>query len=469
VTLLDKLGKMISILMFTGLGLVVFPYAVLTHQHLYADGSFYFAQIIETGSVFSYPARFFGNAILELPTLFALKIGIINPETLSIIYGASLYYLPFFCYIAAALLLFRKGMSAQATLLGLMYTILVYFTSFFIISESHLSTGLFILVISIITTCNMQKVIPLLALLCISTIALLSYQFWVIFFPVCIVYFLFKVIGQDNPFYIRLIQIIIVFVFIGGSIVNLEGVLSSDFSAVRDDMLSVELFDTWQFNLAACLLFGSAILYSSSHSILVYVGNLGRRINGNLRFPITRRLQEPLHWVAFLGILGSFIFLYTLGIPKPYNAYPLRSLNLFLPLLFLFSLVVLDKKTHNSISAHFIAVWGILPMAILVFQTCLYTTSGWQQFQSDFFIATQERTGFISIEDVPAIKNSPFLWGWTSPTLSILFQTMEGKAVQSIIYNPDATWQPYGPQELKNAAILTGGLNGIFIIRDFEN
>jgi hypothetical protein len=455
--------------MFTVFGIVAFPYAVLTHQFLYGDGAFFFANIITTKAVFSEPARFLGNAFIELPTLFALKVGIFNLETLSFIYVASLFYLPFFCYVTSVFLLFKKGLDIQATLLGLLYTILVYYTSFFIISEAHFSTGLFVLAITIMVTCSMRKLIPLLALLCIGIISISSYQFWLIFFPICIVYFLSKVVRQDNPFLIRSIHKIIVLVFIGGSIVNFINILSPVFSATRDEMFTVDFYNTWKFNLAACLLFGSVSLFSSSSSILEYIRNIGNRIRGSTRPPTSKRTQEIFHWMGFLGILASFIFLYTLGIPKPYNAYPLRSLNLFLPLLFLVSLLVLNGKAYSSVSARSIVVCGIFfSMTILVLQSCLYTTTNWQQFQSDFFNATQERTGYISIEDMPTMKNSPFLWGWTSPTLSILFQTMENKEVQSIIYNPDATWQPYGPQDLKNAAKLTSGLNGIFIIRDFE-
>jgi hypothetical protein len=462
-------AKSITALVFASLGFIAFPLAIFSHFHLYADGAYYFARLVETGRVSGIGRldpdyRFFGKIITQLPTLLALQTETSDISILSLIYGSSLYFSPFICYIVAAFLLFRKGMDTQATLLILLYTILVYFTSYFIISESHLSSGLFVLTISIIATRCMRNIAPLLALMCIGTIALLSYEFWAIFFPVCIVFFLFKVFGQNTPSAIKPLQVIIVLLYIAGSITNTAGIIFSPLDANRDKMFSAHLHGTWPLLLAACLFFGSVVLYGCSGSTLVRILNLGRLFNGYRRFLCPQR-PEAAFPLALWGIFAASVFLYFRGLPNPNNAYALRSLNLFLPLLFALSFLSSHRKTQYSTPTRTIALCCVLPMLILTMQASLYHTSRWVEFKRSFFIATQQRSGFVPIDKV-TISNPSLLWGWTSPTLSILFQTMQGRNVQSILFNPNAHWQPYGPQDIKNAARLTKSMHCNFIITD---
>ena len=100
-------AKSITTLIFILLGLIAFPLAINSHQHLYADGAFLFTQILRTGHfLVGMQGRIFGLAILHLPTLLAFQVGTSDISTLSLIYGVSLYYFPFFCYVIAIILLY---------------------------------------------------------------------------------------------------------------------------------------------------------------------------------------------------------------------------------------------------------------------------------------------------------------------------------------------------------------------------
>jgi hypothetical protein len=462
--------KSITIMAFASLGLIAFPLAVLSHLHLYADGAYFFARLVETArssvawhSVY----RSLGHIITQFPSTLALQTGISDISTLSRIYGASLYYIPFTCYAMSAYLLFRKGMHIHVTLLVLMYTILVYFTSYFIISESHLASGLFVLTISIIGTRCMRNVAPLLALLFIGTIALLCYEFWAIFFPFCLVFFLCSIIGQDTSSAIKPLQGIIVLLYIAGSVVNTAGIIFSQFVANRDAMFSVHMYSVLPLILAACLFFGSIVLCSCFGSTLVRILTIDRRVNGFRRF-LCLQLPEaafPLSlWISF----AVSIFLYFRGLPSPQHAYALRSLNLFLPLMFALSFLAPRINMPHSTSARTIALCCVLPMLVLTTHASLYHTSRWLEFKRSVFTTTQQRSGFVPINRVK-INNPSFLWGWTSPTLSILVQAMQGRNVQSILFNPNAAWQPYGPSDSEHAVRLAKSMHSDFIIAEMEN
>jgi hypothetical protein len=331
-------------------------------------------------------------------------------------------------------------MDIHATLLVLMYLILVYFTSYFINIESHLASGLFVLALSIIATRSMRDFAPLLALICIGTIALACYEFWAIFFPVCIVFFLWKIIGQAtlSPA-IKSIQGIIVVLYIAGSIINIVGIFSSQYIANRQDILDA-LHRLLPIILGSCLFFGSVVICGCFGSTLVRFLNLDRRVTGCRRFPCLLRPEATFPLVLWITFTVS-IFLYFGVFPIAQDAYWLRSLNLFLPVLFALSFLASPGKASYSKSAQTIALFCVFPMLILTMQASLFNTSRWLDFKKSLFTATQQQSGFVSIDEVK-FNDDSFLWGWTSPALSILMQALQGKNVQSIFFDPNATWQP---------------------------
>ena len=453
-------AKSIAALVFAALGLIAFPVAFFSQQHLFGDGAYYFADLVGTGRISNLGPdnRFLSIMITKLPTFLALHAGISNISILSWIYGATLYYFPFICYVTAALLLFRKGMDIQAALLALAYQIMCYFTSYFIISEEHLACGLFMLALSIIATCNLRNVRPLFALICIGTIAFASYESWAIFLPVCIVFFLFKVIGQAplRPS-IKFLQSAVVLIYISGSVLNIVEIFSSQVSDNRQSIIDVLGINKSFSIFFACLVFGIIVLCSCFGSTLVRIFRLDQRFIGFRIFQYLQRVEAAFP-LAMLAALGASVFLYLGIFPKPDDSYQLRIINLFLPLLFALSFLAPGKKTDSSTQARTLALLCVLPMLVLTMQASLFHTARWVDFRKSFYAATQEQSGFVPIDTVK-ITTPSFLWGWPSPSFSILLQAMQGRNVQSILFDPKASFQPYGPADTKNALRLVKSLH----------
>ena len=458
-------AKFIAFLVFVSLGLIALPLAVASHFHLFADGAYYFARLVEFGTIPTTGPRFFSLIITQLPTLLALQTGTSDVSALSYIYGISLYYLPFICYAIAVFLLFRKGMYTHATLLVLMYTILIYFTSYFIISESHLSSGLFVLALSIIATRCLQNVAPLLTLVGIGIIALFSYEFWAIFFPVCIVFFLYKIRRQATPAPSKLLQASIVFLYSAGLTTNLVAIMFLQNGVNRDAMFSTHMNSVWYLLFPTCLFFGSVVIYGCFvPTFIMRRLNLGRR-TGFLQSSSLQQLKAVFYLAlrVIVTVTGFSVFVYFYGVPSPQNAYALRSLNLFLPLLFAMSLLIMPKKLPDSASARIIACYCVLPILVLTMHASLHNTKRWSAFKDSLFTATQQQAGFVAINEVK-VSNPEFVWGWTSPTLSILVQAMQGGHVRSIIFDPKILWQPYDSSDLENVVLLIKSTHSHFVI-----
>lgn len=400
--------------------------------------------------------RLFAQMSTQLPTFLAARLGVTNVSTLSLIYGTSLYYIPFAFYAVAAFLFLRKSMNRQAVLLALLYLILVYFTSCFIVHESHFGTGLFVLAISIIATSTMRNIAPLLALLCIGLIALSSYGFWIVFFPVCAVFFLLKVRREYASLGIRSIQILIILLYIAGSALTGILIMVSPYQAGRDSLLTEHLIMVWPEFVAACLLYGATVLLSSPGFIARYIQSLGRLSNFRGTFSWARHPQVA-SVLMFCSVLAASEILYLIARPIPWHAYPLRSLQLALPLLFAGSFVHVGQTQSSRTPARAVALYALVPMLLLALQSSLYNTAKWAGFRESLWAAIQQRSGYVPVSTVP-LRNDSFLWGWTSPTLSIVLQAMDGTDVHCILYNPEATWQPFGPDDISGARWLTGKL-----------
>ena len=177
-------------LFFAVLGLVVLPVAIVSQSHLYADGAAFFVAILESGKVDVAGhtlARVGHHVMTQVAATAAMKCGISSVRHLSWLYGIGLFYLPWFAYMLASLLFIRSKMILEAILVTMIYCLLTCFTSFFIISESHLGASLFVLTLATIVTCDLKRWPARMALLFLWLLSLSAYEFWAIFFPVCLV------------------------------------------------------------------------------------------------------------------------------------------------------------------------------------------------------------------------------------------------------------------------------------------
>ena len=125
---------------------------------------------------------------MSLPS-FRHGAGSSNLRVVSWLWGGALYYLPFLCFVFSVVALYRKGMEIHAAILTFTYLLLAFFTSSFIISESHLAVGLFVATLTVIATFEWKKS-TFVILLALALVSGSTYEFWVAFFPSAF-YFLF--------------------------------------------------------------------------------------------------------------------------------------------------------------------------------------------------------------------------------------------------------------------------------------
>jgi hypothetical protein len=442
--------KSVTVITFAVFGIFVYPLAIAFHQHFYADGAFFFAQLVEHGRVAvagHNPARYLNHLITQFPTVFALKAGISDPAILSRIYGSNLYYTPFFCYLFSAWLFLRKGMTLQVLLLSLMFILLSSFTSLFIISESHLAAALFILTFSVIVTCDFGRFTTLFALLCLALLGLSSYEFWALYYLLCLVYFIQKIWKKKVPFSHMALEVLIAIVFLGGVAVNGYAIIFSKYAENRDAMLSSHLHSVLPTVIAVSLFFGATILYMYCSRMMLTSAQLRTD-----RLHIMILLQKWCSSRKFalvtliFGILTCAI--YFINIPKVNYAYNLRILNLILPVMFGLSFMLPQQRMSKFAGQRGVANF-ILPVVILAVMAHLYQTSQWITFKKSFFNALQVHSGYVPMQYAELLERE-FLWSWTSPSMSILLQALESVPIQTILFNPKKRWEPYGPTPVPN-------------------
>ena len=455
-----KMAKWIVGLVLAGLGLIAFPYAVFAQQHIYADGAVFTARLIQTGrmSATGFSNRIMAHLILELPTFFMLKTGLSNIQTLSRIYGFSIYYFPFLCNVLATWLLLRKRMNTQAVLLVSMELILVFFTSYYMDQEAQLASALFVLTLAIIATSNLRWATPLLVLVGLGVLSVAVYEFWAFFFPVCIFYFLLK-IKRQIPIHLtgKFLQWLVLFSYVAGTVINVIGAFSPGYATNRGQLLHSLLHEALEWTLVSCLLFGVVILFSCFTPTLIRIFQLEKRLENLGRFQSPGSIS-----VAFLLVLvitaAASVYLNLHNFPRPQDAYSFRTLHLFLPLLWAASFLARNEAASAPVAAPRVALLFVLPILILTMEASLLQTTRWLDYRSSLFTATQHHSGYVPIEQAQ-LSHSSFLWGWTSPTMSILEQAFHGRDVQSIFYNPTASLQPYAPDDYANAADLAKRLH----------
>jgi hypothetical protein len=349
-------------------------------------------------------------------------------------------------------------MDKQVVLLMLMDLILVFFTSYYMIQEAQLASALFVLTLAIIATSDLRRATSLLVLAGLGILSTAIYEFWVFFFPICILYFLFK-IKRQPPISMpgKFLQGMVLFIYFAGTVINTIGAFSPGYASNRGQLLESLLHQVLGWTLVSCLLFGLVIIFSCFRPTLVQIFQLKKRIEG------LRIIQSPgpiaMVSLLVLGITGAvFVYLNMYNFPRPSEAYSFRTLHLFLPLIWAASLLAWNEEASAPEATPRVALLFVLPMLILTMEASLLQTTRWLDFRSSLFMTTQHHSGYVPI-DQAQLSHASFLWGWTSPTMSILEQAFHGRDVKSIFFNSTASLQPYAPDDYANAADLAKSLH----------
>jgi hypothetical protein len=447
------------LLVFALLGSVVFPVAIACHSHHYGDGSYFFLTMLETGKIASTGAsvaRIGHHLLTQGPVILADHVGLNNVVYLSWLYGFILYYLPWLLFAVACALFLRANMMLHALLTAMLYLLLLSFTSFFIISESHLAVSLFILSLTIILTCSLHKWPIRLALLCLWLASLSVYEFSAIYFSVLLAALAVQCRAGGSSHFFKLLGPL----YVMGALLNAYSILVSPMSTNRDAMFGVHLASVWPLTLFASLLFSLAVLAGLYAQPLEKDSCLlvNRVLQAN-RFAWLRTHAIALIQIGIgvLTVLGCALVLHD-RLACPWNAYQLRILNIVLPACFVIFVLLyfVFARKRKLIGGNPIVIAGVLSMLILAACTFLHHSLAFNSFQRRLSQVVGSSSGFVAVSDVFQVEK--YGWVWTYPTMSILSQVLHDLPIQTIVYNPHAEPEPFGPADFRHLKRLTSRL-----------
>jgi hypothetical protein len=458
-------AKVSVFLVFAVFALVVFPVAIVFHFHLYADGSYFFARILESRTFDAAghtPARVGHHFMTQLGLVAAMNCGVSNIRHLSWLYGISLFYLPWFAYFLTSWLFLRAAMPTHAILVALMYCLLLCSTSFFIISESHLAASLFVLTLAVLVTCDLTKRPVQASLLLLWLICLSCYEFWAFFFLACLGIVLTKRSVKPMTYTQAYPRVIFVILYVLGTGLNIYSIIFTPVSKNRNDMFTSHLTTVWLQLLAFAILFLLPILFVVS-SLLVE--------GEDARLPVwlrrsVGRVDQAAGNPALLIVLGLVITgggaaVMFFKLATPWSSYYLRILNLILPLLFVSFLSAFHKTsppcTHPFMS-HKVLISGLFVMLCITSHAWLFHTSGFLDFKKRVFKATQSNTGYVTVGDA-LLGFQRYEWSYTYPSMSLLLQAMQPTSIKSVVYVPGVFFQPFAPLDADHAHMFPSAVS----------
>lgn len=444
-------------LVFAVFAVILFPFAILCHAHLFADGSYLFTRFLELKTMDAAahtPARMGHHILTQAGAWMAMQCGVSSLRQLSWLYGIALFYLPWLAYLGAAGLFLRANRPQHALLVALMYCLLACFTAFFIISESHFSAALFVLSCAVIVTCDLARRPVQIALFLLWCLSLSCYEFWALYFPVCLGLLLWAPPPPSRTSARKYPLVLFALLYVLGAGLNVYSILFAPVAENRNAMFGNHFQSVWPQFMAVSILFLCALLFVAS---AVLLGKQTARVPPGLSACVAKS-HHAASSPAFLVVLGlmaaagviAFTF-FKVGDPK--YCYALRSLNLVLPLLFAGYLWLTPTLLHsvdNPVFAPKGLIAGLFAVLCIASQALLCHSWGFAAFSHRVFAATRSHVGYVAIEDaLPG--NQRYATPWTYPTLSLLLQAMQPARVQSVLYNPTVLAQPFGPLDRDHA------------------
>ena len=445
------------ILVFATFGLVLFPLSILAHTHLYADGAFHLANLLESHTFYrAWPtlARSEANYLVQAGTVAAMRAGVSNVRQLSWIYGTALFYIPWCFWALACWRLLRAGMRYHAVIVAVMYTLLMLVTGWVAVSESHLAASVFVLTLAILLTSDLTGWRDAFALVFLGLLSLFLYEFWAVYFPACFAILLLQRRRRPagNPFFFAALAVLCVL----GTAVNIYAIMYLyPGPSTKDTMFFGEnMVVAWPLTWRTSILF-----------LVCIVGALGAMLfdtpideaPSQPRSRITALLEavdgEPfLVVVGLVAALGLAVVFFVHG-PAPRLAFSLRVLNLILPLLFVLfagvaALLVDDRAI--VLAPRRGLVYGLVALLLVTGAAWLVRAQGFSRYRGQIVAATQSNIGYVPI-DRALPGDLEYGWAWTYPTDSLLFQAMQGTPIKSVLYNPGAEYQPFDPKDVANA------------------
>jgi hypothetical protein len=431
-----------SILAFQAL--VVLPLQILSQEFLYGDGAYYFILVLSKQQVISVDwPRLFTHALVQLPLIFSIKLlGLTSIKSLSYIFGFSLYVLPLLSlYISTRILVDTEERYFIIPIL-LSYFYISINTSLFIISECHVALSVFWVLLSIILTIKDTLTITRrIVLILLSLLSLRLYESYVLLGPVLVVILFVELSSLSTKLsrIDRCIMVVCAMCFVASSIIALKFIVvprdPQNLQNILSPFRSLEFLNNWTFIFSSCVLILTVICWS-----MAFFPN--EFTTTTLLFSLCALSIAILCLTPMLPAYSGYFF-------SPTRHYDMRYLAMVVPGLVGLSMVC--TIGHKDIYAHIggntraglVSLFIIILLCLWNAQSQIVAFNKWNYYKDKFISALYYNNGIIDYRNT-CLRDLPYNWGWTLPTLSIILSGMYDMCnIHTIIISKDAKFRPF--------------------------
>jgi hypothetical protein len=406
--------------------------------HLYADGSYHLLWLLARDEAINTdPPRYFANLAVALPALLAVRLGVTDIGTLSLLLGGTMYG----HYLLSVLVCF--GLTREQPHL-MLFPLLSIFAggvnaSFFIVSESHLLVSVFWPLVFLLVRRRHWTWPTLLLAVLLALPTFRAYESMVLFGPALVGLALRRAADGSATLRDRTARLGLTAWFAAGTAIAVLAVLYPRDPADLQRFAQSSLFYVdWRGNLHLMALASMVSLLTVAALIAL------RRLEGALV-----DLMTALACVLPLAAAVSVVVWPESLVPLLH--YKARVLNTYVPLL-LAALMLIVQAAPGGMPP---GAWQRACFVLLFLATAqlvwnVAAASYWRSYLDVFRGELAAHAGLVAYNDTllarPVVNGRPVAslnWGWTMPTMSILLAP--GGQVRSIVANPKGwiAWEPF--------------------------
>ncbi len=436
--------------------LFILPVQILSQKVLFGDGAFFFLQALSKQDFLKFDRshilwpRQFAHYIGQLPLVLSIKLFKVQDiQTLLYVYGFTLHFIPIFAIIVAAFLLVRS----QRLLLYMIFISFCYLSinnSLFTISEGHIGTAVFWIVLSILVTIRDDfSIEKKILLLIVSFLSLRLYESYLLLGILLAVIALLETISIRNQLRVSEIYFIYlcIIMFLASPVISVVSIINrhdpTGFNQLLPTLLYLKFIKNWVLAISTLI-----ILLPFASMIILLKKNFQNKDLIYLLFSIA------IICLCLVGIILTvldYIFI-------PHKHFELRFLNMLVPGFVAF-LVIINRNrfVQNLLNNKYLTKFAVTTMVILYiwnFAFQIHACYKWFDYKEDFIAELHKNSGIIDFKNTSLNKGSSretfrrsYSWWWTFPAMSIIWGAISNDGnIQTMILNHEAEWQPFDPR-----------------------
>lgn len=412
--------------------------ALFFFRFLYADGAYFFLQILEQKAVcFPAAGRAATYGLTQWPAPLAIAAGCADIRWLAWCFGAGLMLTPALLHGVSLGLLLRKGWKVPAVVYLAMVFLLMGFGGLCIVTDSHTPTAIFLLAVVVAASSIPERIGPWLGLAALGLLSFCLYEFWAFYSVALLVLTVWRNWPRraEMSARARLAVVGTLCVFAASGAVNAWRLLHSSGNDNQASLLQMLDGTTYPVYLAlitawflgVCLHFGWEVRFQGRPPPRIFPSGRSRLWMLVLSFALLMALCAVQHRTLIR------------------YSYPFRTLNLILPLAYAgWLMVVAGRAGSERLPAGARKLLVLMTIGLVANES--WMTAGWREYQAWAGDVPRVEAGSFYVAQPPATPMAQaWIYPWSHSAQSFLAQALRSGSVQGIGFDPGAGWDPYGP------------------------